>query len=72
MYHTAMREIPWATPEALGRLTIPQLACLGSEKPPGNTSGSAEAFQEYLRRRAAEEAAWAAGIDPRKHRGDVG
>jgi hypothetical protein len=60
LYHRLMRELPWATPSAIGQLTIPQLACLGAEKPPGDPkgTGSQDEFTAFLKRRAIEEAAW--------------
>jgi hypothetical protein len=33
LYHDAMAELHW-TPAELGSLTLPQLTCLASKKPP--------------------------------------
>lgn len=47
-------------PEAIGRLTLAQLACLGSERPPGARPAAAS-LDEALARLdeiAAEESAW--------------
>ena len=57
-----MTELPWASAEALGRLTLPQLLCLGLEKPPGGPS-RCSTFAEYqaaMERRGRENAAWSA------------
>ncbi len=54
-----MRELPWASPGAIGRLTIVQLFCLGNEKPPGGGPRSAEGFRALAARLAAEEGEWA-------------
>ena len=51
LWHKAMRELPWAAPDRLGRMTIPQLMCLGREHPPGRDRlRTLDAF----RRRTAE------------------
>jgi hypothetical protein len=55
-----MRDIPWATPEVIDRMTMTDIACLSSEKEEGKSSGSLEAFQSYLQRRAVEEQEWSA------------
>lgn len=31
-----MVELPWGSPDRIGRLTIPQLLCLGNEHAPGH------------------------------------
>lgn len=47
------------TPEQVGRMTMPQLLCMGSDKPPSNGAviRSFKEYEEYVR---AEEAAWSA------------
>ena len=56
-----MTELPWATPEAIGRLTLPQLHCLTSPKAPAAAGPlrTAEDFAAALARIHREEAEWA-------------
>jgi hypothetical protein len=54
-----MTELQWP-PDRLGRLTVPQLACLGSPRPPGG-GGPKTTWDEMkaaLDAMAAEAAAW--------------
>ena len=52
-----MTNLPWATPESLGRLTLPQLLCVGSDRPPsGGRLTTAEDFAAFADRRKAEKA----------------
>lgn len=59
-----MTEFPWASPAAIGALTISQVMALGSDKPPGTPTPirSGEEFERAMARLAAEaradEAAW--------------
>lgn len=58
-----MTELNWP-PHVLAKMTIPQLLCLNSEKPPSAPGAikTAEDFQAMLERKAAEDAAWNEGI----------
>jgi hypothetical protein len=59
LIHKAMTELPWGSPENVKRMTVPQLACLASERPIG--TGPCATREEFLREAArieAAEAAW--------------
>ncbi len=61
-----MTELQWP-PEVVGRLTIAQIACLASERPPGEPGGRAKSYDEMaaaIARAEAEEAAWRGDADP--------
>lgn len=54
-----MTELHWP-PDVVGRLTVAQLACIGSDRPPGD-AGPARSFDQMAARlaaQAAEDAAW--------------
>jgi hypothetical protein len=54
-----MQELSWATPEQLGKLTLPQLTCLNSDRPPNRQRmASPYELQAIMERREAEEAEW--------------
>lgn len=63
LYHDAANALPWASPEAIKKLTIPQLVCIGNERPPtaGKGARSMHEYQQEMERRAEIERAWAAG-----------
>jgi hypothetical protein len=59
LFHRLMTELPWATPEAIGRLTLTQALCLGSDRAPGDTRiDSREKAEAYIERRRRAEAEW--------------
>ena len=57
LYHKAMTELQWE-PAALGRLTIPQLICLGNSAAPG-TKMRPEDWANYFEQKEREKAEWA-------------
>lgn len=59
LMHKGMQELPWGSPDNLKRLTIPQLACLVSDRPIGRgLCATAEDFLREAARVEAEESAW--------------
>jgi len=74
LYHAAMVNVPWASPDAIKKLTIPQLICVGNEKPPGrNVIRNAEEWRAMMARREEEDRRWSSDAPPpRPARGDVG
>jgi hypothetical protein len=53
--------LPWATPEALGRLTLVQLVCLGTEDAPdraGRKARTADDFRRLMAEASREEEEW--------------
>lgn len=56
-----MTEFPWATPEALGRLTLVQLMCLSSEDSPGvaaKRARNADDFRRLMAEASRDEEEW--------------
>ncbi|GAC1307085.1 MAG: hypothetical protein NVSMB14_12770 [Isosphaeraceae bacterium] len=54
-----MTNLAWATPKALGELTITQLQCLMYEnEPSGNRLLSAAEYKAEIERQKAEDEAW--------------
>ena len=51
-----MLEIPWATPQAIGKLTLPQLLCLSNERPPNQKQITSP--EEYARIEREEAEGW--------------
>lgn len=59
VYHKAMLDIPWASPEVLNRTPLVQLVCLTSETPPqARRAATFEEYQEAVARRKVEETKW--------------
>ena len=58
--HKALTELPWGAPEHVLGMTLPQLACLCHERPPGGPKRleSAEDVAAMLEQRAAAERVW--------------
>ena len=54
-----MTELQWE-PAQLGRLTIPQLICLGQDKAPGESGKSLNDWHTFYERKAREDAEWVA------------
>jgi hypothetical protein len=55
-----MTELPWGSPAAIARMTLPQLACLMSEKSPGKGTPCRTAAEYFAaeERIAREQARW--------------
>ena len=62
-----MNELPWASPDALGQLTISQILSLGHAKPPGTAmplESMGEVLAEVARIDAADAAEAEAWVEP--------
>lgn len=60
LYHRLMGEVPWASPRAIGELTLKQIECLAFEGAGGRRALAgpdqyARAYQDALRRRDSWE-----------------
>lgn len=59
LLHKGMTELPWGSMDNLKRLTVPQLACLASERPIGRRACATKAeFLAELARAEAAESEW--------------